>query len=127
MSEDLGGQEVLAPQLGTEPEILSDSLFDMSILSVIDPKHIRPLLYFQLLADNGDVNAASIVRSFLKFRVSSGGRGRRDIIRMEGVRHGGGTNVESEIEKPGWIERNITERNWEQKERDRLGIDTGEK
>jgi len=127
MSEPVEGAEILSPQLGSEPKILANMKFDMSILSVIHPKHIRPLLYFSLLANAGDENARVIVEAFLKFRVSDGGRGRRDIIRMEGVRHGGGTNVEAEIEKPGWIERNITERNWEQKERERLGIEPGEK
>lgn len=122
MSEE--GAEPLAAQLGSEPEFLADSSFDYSILSVTSPKHTRAILYFTVLAAANDENAKTILKAFYKAKVSEGGRGRRDILRMEAVRHGGSSNVESEIQKPeSWVERNVTNRNWEQKERDRLGID----
>ena len=118
MSED---GEPLAPQLGSAPGVMMDGEFDMEILSNISPKHIRPLLYFILLSTT-DPNAKIIVKTFLKLKVAEGGRGRRDIIRMEGVRHGGSPSVSEEIPKPGLLERTLWNRDWEEKGRKERGM-----
>jgi hypothetical protein len=52
-----------------------------------------------------------------------GGRGSRDAIRAESVRHGAAANVEAEIVKPNILARNLWDRDWEKKEKERLGID----
>jgi len=121
MSEESQPSEPLASQLGTDAETLSQSKFDMEILSVTTPKQMRALLYFAILGEKDDT-AKALVNHFLRLRVSEGGRGRRDIIRMESVRHGGGISLGEEIEKPNWAARNIWDRNWEEKEKERLGI-----
>jgi hypothetical protein len=114
--------EPLASQMGSDIQTLSEGKFDMEILSVIQPRHIRPLLYFSIDGEKNELSR-ELVEHFLKLKRSEGGRGLRDILRMESVRHGGAVNLESEIEKPNWFARHIYDRNWEDKERERLGLD----
>ena len=128
LPEETGGQ--LIPQLGTSSRKLGDGTIDMRLLTVImDPEEVptslRPLLYaltrddvtrrripfWQALTDNA-----------LHLFVGVGGRGRRDLIRGEQVSRGQPVNVESEIREPGFIQKYITNRNWEQEERNRLGV-----
>lgn len=115
--------EPLASQMGTNIQTMSQGIWDMEILSVIQPRHMRSLLYFTVDGDRNETSAL-LVEHFLKLSRSIGGRGLRDIIRMETVRHGGAVNLESEIEKPNWFARHVYDRNWEAKERERLGIDS---
>jgi len=127
--EDEGGQ--LITQLGTSTRKLSDGDIDMRLLSVIvDPSEmptsLRPLLYVLTRADvtiRGKSFWESLADNLLHLSVGVGGRGRRDLIRGEQVRKGGAVNVESEIKEPGWIQKNITRRNWEKEEKEKLGID----
>jgi len=114
--------EALSPQLGTDPVALDSGRVDMRRLTVLDKEMLGPLLYASLRARSTRV-WRNILDSYLNLSVSVGGRGRRDIIRMQGVSRGIPQNVESEIQRPNWLARNIYQRDWERRERERLGIE----
>lgn len=102
----------LAPQLGSNAQHLGRGDFDMRKLSVIEQKDI-PLLIYSKIRGKKSTAWAGIYDEFLNLQVSVGGRGRRDIIRMEGVSKGGLPEMEPTSEsKPGWIERNVFKRDW---------------
>ena len=106
----------LAPQLGSNAQHLGRGDFDMRKLSVIEQKDI-PLLIYAKIRGKKSTAWADIYAEFLNLQVSVGGRGRRDIIRMEGVSKGGLPELESPAEsKPGWIERNVFDRSWRKKQ-----------
>lgn len=120
----------LAQQLGTNAKILSDGLIDMRILTVLDdrknlPNTMKNTLYWLVYKDivHDDKNfAESVIENILSLNVSVRGRGRRDLLRAEAVRKGSDIDVTSEIQKPGWVQRNITRRNWENEEKEQLGL-----
>jgi hypothetical protein len=106
----------LAPQLGSNAQHLGRGDFDMRKLSVIEQKDI-PLLIYSKIRGKKSSSWAGIYEEFLNLQVSVGGRGRRDIIRMEGVSKGGLPEMESISEnKPGWLERNVLDRTWKKKQ-----------
>lgn len=109
----------LAPQLGSDRLHLSRGKFDMRKLSVIEEKDIPLLIYAKLRGRKSRV-WRTIYNEFLCLRVSVGGRGRKDIIRMEGVSKGGLPEIPVELEKPGWLERNIFNRDWKKKLKEEL-------
>ena len=120
----------LVNQLGTSNRKLEDGDADMRLLTVImDPSDLptsfRPILY---VLTRDDVTRRrkpfwdALSDNTLHLLVGVGGRGRRDLIRGEQVSKGQAVSVESEIRTPGWVERNITRRNWEQEEKEKLGI-----
>lgn len=122
MSEDesmlTGGAVVasaLAGQLGSSPEFLQDQTHDMRILSVIEKSEI-PFYIFATLKAKKSKAWATVLESALHLNRSVGGRGLRDIIRMESVSHGGASDVSSEIAaaRPGWVGRNVSDRNWQE-------------
>jgi len=120
---DLVGQ-TLAPQLGTDALDLGQGLTDMRRLTVIPRELLMPILYAEIRAQKSTtwVMVLDVIKNY---SVSIGGRGRRDIIRMEQVsRGGGGVNVEAEIEaaRPtNWVTRNITDRNWKEDKLKEMG------
>jgi len=122
------GAGTLSAQLGSAFKFLDEGEIDMRILGVLmDPKDVprgmRSLVFLATYAELFEDEAvASLVKNFLHLTVAVRGRGRRDIIRMESVARGGQVDVESEIQRPGWLERNVLNRDWEQKEKEKLGI-----
>lgn len=122
MSEDpmlTGGAVVasaLAGQLGSSPEFLQEQTHDMRILSVIDKADI-PFYLFATLKAKKSKAWATVLDAALHFNRSIGGRGLRDIIRMEMVSHGGASDISSEIAaaRPGWVGRNVSDRDWQEK------------
>lgn len=114
--------EALSPQLGTDPQDMDAGRVDMRRLTVIDKEHRGLLLYAALRARSSRA-WANIFDTYINLSVSVGGRGRRDIIRMEQVSKGVPVNVESEIQTPNWMARNIYRRSWEKDEKERLGIE----
>lgn len=122
------GGASLSSQLGSSFEHLDKGKIDMRILGVLmdpeeHPKSLRSLVYLSAYAEIfDDTVVRALVNNYLALTVAIRGRGRRDIIRMESVARGGQVDVESEIQRPGWMERNITNRKWEEKERENLGI-----
>lgn len=104
----------LAPQLGSDTGYLAKGNFDMRKLSVIEQKDI-PLLIYASIRGKKSRAWKDIYEMYLNLQVSVGGRGRRDIIRMEGVSKGGLPDYPSETEKPGWLQRNFTDRDWKKR------------
>ena len=136
MSEDYPEQDLeddasssLASQLGTNAKLLAQGKINMKILTVLtDPKNIprgmRSVVLLQSYADVFEDKAiGTLVSNYLDLLVSIRGRGRRDLLRAESVRKGGVVDLEPEIEKPGWLERNLWNRTWEEKEKERLGVE----
>ena len=121
----------LVDQLGTSNRKIMEGDVDMRLLTVITdpsevPTSLRPLLYVLTRADvtiRGKSFWEALSDNALHLFVGIGGRGRRDLIRGEQVRRGQAVSVESEIRKPGWVERNLVRRNWEREEKEKLGID----
>ena len=107
----------LAPQLGSDTEYLSRGGFDMRKLSIINERDV-PLLIYAKIRGKKSASWKSIYEEFLALQVSIGGRGRRDIIRMEGVSKGGLPDTYAEDNKPGWLSRNITDRDWKKRDED---------
>lgn len=106
----------LAAQLGSDLKDVAQGKNDMRRLSVIDEKDKLFLMYAKIRSRKSKAWKA-LYEEFLNLNVSIGGRGRRDIIRMEAVSKGGMAGVESEIpQRPNWIGRNITQRNWKQEQ-----------
>lgn len=101
----------LSPQLASDPHHLGKGNFDMRKLSVISEKDIPLLIYVKIRGKKSET-WRTIYDEFLTLPVSVGGRGRRDIIRMEGVSKGGLPEAQPELEKPGWLQRNFTDRDW---------------
>ena len=106
----------LAPQLGSDSTVLSQGKVDMRRFSVIDEKDMPFLIYASIRGIKSPV-WKNLYDEFLNLKISVGGRGRRDIIRMEGVSKaglpddsgmGGGS-------QPGFFERNITDRGWKKR------------
>ena len=122
MGMDVGAgitASILSPQLGSDAEVLARGKTDMRRLTVIQKEDLTNLIYMKLRARKSRL-FATIYDEILNLNVSIGGRGRRDIIRMEGVSKGGMVNVEAEIQKPGLLARNTWNRDWERKELERL-------
>jgi len=112
----------LIQNLGTDSKKMSSGIIDNMKFSIIDDNE----LMFALIADFmgvNDPNMRRILNSFLVLKISVDGRGRRDAIRGEAVMKGAPANVESEIQRPGWLSRNVLNRDWEKDEKKRLGID----
>lgn len=109
----------LAPQLGSDQRDIDAGRTDMRRLTVIERDELPFILYSKLRARKS--RAWKLVHDdLLSLLVSVGGRGRRDIIRMEQVSKGVPVNVGDEIVEPGWISRNLTQRNWERNQREAL-------
>ena len=105
----------LAGQLGSEPRYLAQGKHDMRILSVIE-KNDLPMYLYAAIRGRKSRAWRTFYDELLHLNRSIGGRGVRDIIRMEQVSHGGATDISSEINaaKPGWLGRNLTDRNWQE-------------
>jgi hypothetical protein len=117
----------LVSQLGSAPSVLQDDEFDMPLLTVLMDSEEIPDTYrctaYWLARATINPRMPKILSDIqLKLNVAVRGRGRRDLLRAEQVRKGGQVNVESEITKPGWVERNITQRDWEEKQRRELQL-----
>lgn len=116
------GNESLAPQLGTDPIEIGAGKVDMRRLTIIGGDKMGAVLYAAVRARSSPT-WATVLDWYMNVNVSIGGRGRRDIIRMEQVSRGGSVNVEGELAaaKPeSWVQRNVTNRNWKQEEMERL-------
>lgn len=111
----------LAPQLGSDQNYLSRGMVDMRRFSVIKEEFLGFLLYAKIRSRKSRV-WVDIYDELLNLYVSVGGRGRRDIIRMESVSRGGQAQVEAEILRPGIIARNIYDRDWKKRQLEEKGL-----
>jgi len=78
----------LAPQLGSDAEFLAQGHIDMRKLSIIGRADL-PLLLYAYLRGRKVRTWEELHDYLLNILVSVGGRGREDIIRMEGVSRAG--------------------------------------
>jgi len=106
----------LAGQLGSSPEFLSNEEHDMRILSVLKEEEL-PLFVYAKIRTPKSRSWGVLYDELLHLKRSVGGRGLRDIIKMEQVSHGVAADVASELEavKPGWVARNTLQRDWKEK------------
>lgn len=104
----------LAPQLGSDPRDIAKGKFDMRRLTVIDKAQLPSIMYLTIRSKKSPASK-TVLDVIANWGPSVGGRGRRDIIRMEAVSKGGPASVESEIIRPGLIARNVYNRDWERK------------
>lgn len=112
----------LAPQLGSDPIDIAKMRWDMRRLTIINQEMLGLIMYATI---RGQKNTAwlTVLDVIQNWGVSVGGRGRRDIIRMEAVSKGGMANVEAEMRnKPGMFARNLWKRDWESQKREELGV-----
>ena len=124
MSEEEAQQGIeLTQNLGTAPKKIARGEIDRRMYTNIEDGDIELMIYLRILKELGNKAAEVMYDEFIHDKISVGGMGMRYIIRGESVRKGIGVNVGEEIKKPGWVERNVTNRGWEQRERERLGID----
>lgn len=115
------GAKLLA-NLGTNPLMMDAGEIDDIKFAVLDPKDQMFVIAADLMGMK-DPYMRRIKNTFLKTTVGFGGRGRRDAIRGASVDKGAAASIGEEIQKPGWLERNITNRDWEEKEKKRMGLD----
>lgn len=111
----------LLGNLGSDPSTIEAGEIDMRRFGVFDKEDSAILIYSKFREDS--LFWRTLRDEMMNLSRGIGGRGSRDAIRGESVRRGGPANVEAEIVKPGWVERHITNRDWEQDEKKRLGID----
>ena len=124
MSEEETQQGVeLTQNLGTSPIKIAMGEIDRRMFTKIEDEDIDLLIFLRLGKELGNKAMAVIYDEFIHDKISVDGMGMRYVIRGESVRKGIGVNLESEIKKPGWVERNVTNRDWENKEKEKLGID----
>jgi len=138
------GQEVVAsnlsPQLGSDAKDLAKGGVDMRRLSVLSEPLQAALAYFSWRGGgqeytitkqngngNGEEEKVKKVRKGVRFwshisdfyintSPSLEGRGRRQLIEMQRATTPGVPQPRSEEERPGWIGRNITQRDWKEKQ-----------
>lgn len=99
----------LAPQLGSDSATLAHGAVDMRRFSIISQEDI-PFLLYALVRGRKSRIWKDIRDEYLNLQVGVDGRGRRDIIRMEGVSKGGMPEMEPEFGRQSWLQRNITNR-----------------
>jgi len=103
----------LSPQLGTDAKDLAKGGVDMRRLSVIDNKLQAAIAYFSWRGKKVRF-WNHIVEQYLNTSPSIGGLGRRQLIQMQSA--SSGIQPTEEVEKPGWLARNITNRSWRERE-----------
>ena len=131
MSDEKGPSstsDALLIQLGTNPTDLSTDGVDMSRLGIITdssqiPEEFRNYIWWDLRARLFNSRFAKTLHdSGLSHSIAIGGRGRVDLIKAASVAQGGPVHTEADIIKPNWFVQKILDRNWEEKERQRLGL-----
>ena len=130
MSEEESTGVGLIQNLGTSPIDMATGHIDDDLFSVLTPQEFIFSLWLRhkVGPENGDGKPKRpayqrLYRGWMKTHVSIKGRGRVDAIRGEAVMKGQPANIESEIQKPNWLARNVYDRNYEQKEKERLGLE----
>jgi hypothetical protein len=110
----------LAFQLGSDQVDVERGRIDMRRFSYLTPRAQIPMAYIAMRGKNVPAYK-QLYTLMLNLGVSKQGLGRKDIIRMEAAsRSGGNVSVEESVKEPGWLERNITRRNWREEEMQRL-------
>jgi len=145
MSEEESTGVGLIQNLGTSPIDMATGHIDDDLFSVLTPQEFIFSLWLRHKVGPEtqrfveiDVNGKKVTvyqavpkrpayqrlyRGWMKTHVSIKGRGRVDAIRGEAVMKGQPANIEAEIQKPNWLARNVYDRDYEKKEKERLGLE----
>lgn len=106
--------KALAPQLGSDQAHLVHQKIDQRKLAVLDETVQAALGYFTYRGQK--INFWNHVVDWeLNSSPSIGGLGRRQLIQMVNAAAGGGRSSLDVAERPNFLARNITERNWKEK------------
>jgi hypothetical protein len=130
MSEEESAGVGLIQNLGTSPIDMATGHIDDDLFSVLTPQEFIFSLWLRHKvgpeSPEGKPKRPAyqrLYRGWMKTHVSIKGRGRVDAIRGEAVMKGQPANIESEIQKPNWLARNVYDRDYERKEKERLGLE----
>ena len=130
MSEEESTGVGLIQNLGTSPIDMATGHIDDDLFSVLTPQEFIFSLWLRHKvgpeSPEGKAKRPAyqrLYRGWMKTHVSIKGRGRVDAIRGEAVMKGQPANIEAEIQKPNWLARNIYDRDYERKEKERLGLE----
>lgn len=116
----MGGTVVaqsLAPQLGSDAVTLKTGQVDMRRFSKIEKTQLMPLAYLSWRGKKVRF-WKHFVEQFENRAVAIDGYRSRQLIQMESAATG--KPVVEELEKPGWVGRNITHRGWREDEKRRI-------
>ena len=115
--------DTLLMQIATDPNELAEEGTDYSILGIIKEEDYRTWIYWALRGElfNSRFSKA-LHRQGLKHTIAIGGRGRVDTLKAASVALGGQVHTEADIVKPNWVVRNIIDKNWEERQREQLGL-----
>lgn len=105
--------EKLSPQLGTDSKALTEGAFDMRRLSIINDQLLAALAYFSWRGKKVKF-WRHIVDEYLNLAPSVRGVGRRQLIEMQRATTPGAPPAPVP-ERPGWLGRNVTKRDWEER------------
>jgi hypothetical protein len=130
MSEEESAGVGLIQNLGTSPIDMATGHIDDDLFSVLTPQEFIFSLWLRhkVGPENQEGKPKRpayqrLYRGWMKTHVSIKGRGRVDAIRGEAVMKGQPANIEAEIQKPNWLARNVYDRDYERKEKERLGLE----
>jgi len=113
--------DVLAPQLGSDQKHIAKGEVDIRRFTVVNQRELKFVTYGTLRAKKSEL-WKTIMETYPNWKVSVGGRGRRDLVRMEVASKGGGdSGVVSEMEKPNIFARNLWKRDWKKKQEETSG------
>ena len=105
----------LAPQIASDNKFLINQESDHRVTAVLDPMGQAAMGYFDYRGKIDRVRFWShIVDWELASTPSINGLGRRQIIQETAAAAGVGKGAIDIAEKPGWIARHITQRNWKE-------------
>ena len=114
-TEEPTAEGSLSPQFGSDTVDLVKGKFDMRRLSKINPIEKAWIAFFSLIEEEEDGGYfKEFCQEYLNLAVSEDGwRVNKMIQAIAGSK--GATNVGELVSKPGWIQRNISQRDWKKK------------
>ena len=108
--------KVLAPQLGSDQKHLVEQEIDQRKFAVLNELCQAAMGHFAYRAQVGGVRYFDrMIEWELNSSPSVGGLGRRQAIQMVNAAAGGGKSSLDVAEKPSWISRNVSKRDWKEK------------
>lgn len=79
-------------------------------------------IYGELRANQGSRFWRNYMDTRYELMISEDGRGIRDLIKTAGVVKGFNADTAPEIKEPGFIQKHLTDRDWEEKQKRDLGV-----
>ncbi len=122
MSEPDPNDPRLLTNLGSNPKDMASGRIPMNRMGIHTPFTAEYYGYAKIRAIMGSLFWRIEYEEGMDQEVGVDGRGRIQVLHGESVRHGAPADLTNEMRKPGWIERNITKRDWKDEETRRLGL-----